>query len=30
LNLISVQCNITTAFIHGRVPATETIYVHQP
>ena len=28
LNLISVQCNITAAFIHGRV--TETIYVHQP
>ena len=28
LKLISVQCNITAAFIHGRV--TETIYVHQP
>jgi hypothetical protein len=28
LKLISVQCNITVAFIHGRV--TETIYVHQP
>jgi hypothetical protein len=26
--LISAQCDITTAFIHGRV--TETIYVHQP
>ena len=30
LNLISVQCDITAAFIHGRVPVTETIYVHQP
>jgi hypothetical protein len=30
LNLISVQCDITAAFIHGRVPPTETIYVHQP
>jgi hypothetical protein len=28
LKLISVQCNITAAFIHGRV--TEDIYVHQP
>ena len=28
LGLISVQCDITTAFIHGRVK--ETIYVHQP
>ena len=28
LGLISVQCDITAAFIHGRV--TETIYVHQP
>ena len=28
LKLISVQCDITAAFIHGRV--TETIYVHQP
>jgi hypothetical protein len=28
--LISVQCNITAAFIHARVPATESIYVHQP
>ncbi len=28
MKLISVQCNITAAFIHGRV--TETIYVHQP
>jgi hypothetical protein len=25
-----VQCDITAAFIHGRVPSTETIYVHQP
>ncbi len=28
LKLISVQCDITAAFIHGRV--TETVYVHQP
>jgi hypothetical protein len=28
LKLISVQCNITAAFIHGRV--TEDIDVHQP
>ncbi len=28
MELISVQCNITAAFIHGQV--TETIYVHQP
>ncbi len=28
LKLISVQCDITAAFIHGRV--TETINVHQP
>ncbi len=28
MNSISVQCNITAAFIHGWV--TETIYVHQP
>jgi hypothetical protein len=28
LGLISVQCDITAAFIHGRVQ--ETIYVHQP
>jgi hypothetical protein len=30
LDLISVQCDITTAFIHACVPATETIHVHQP
>ncbi len=30
LNLISIQCNITPAFIHSRVPPIETIYVHQP
>jgi hypothetical protein len=30
LNLMSVQCDITAAFIHGRVPPTETIYIHQP
>jgi hypothetical protein len=29
LNLISVQCNITAAFIHARVPVTKTIYLHQ-
>jgi hypothetical protein len=28
MKLISVQCNITAAFVHGRV--TEIIYVHQP
>jgi hypothetical protein len=27
LQLISVQCDITAAFIHARVPATESIYV---
>jgi hypothetical protein len=30
LKLISVQCDITAAFVHGRVPPMETIYVHQP
>jgi hypothetical protein len=30
LNLISIQCDITAAFIHGPVPPTEMIYVHQP
>jgi hypothetical protein len=30
LNFISAQCNITAAFIHARVPVTETIHVHQP
>jgi hypothetical protein len=30
MNLISVQCDITAAFIYGRVPITKTIYVHQP
>jgi hypothetical protein len=30
LQLISVQCDITAAFIHARVPATKSIYVHQP
>ncbi len=29
-NLISVQCDITAAFIHARVSVTETIHVHQP
>jgi hypothetical protein len=28
MKLSSIQCNITVAFIHGRV--TETIYVYQP
>jgi hypothetical protein len=30
LNLMLVQCDITAAFIHGCVPPTETIYIHQP
>jgi hypothetical protein len=30
LNLISVQCDITASFIHGRLPVTKIIYVHQP
>ena len=30
LNLISTQCDITADFIHGCVPPTEMIYVHQP
>jgi hypothetical protein len=30
LKLISVQCDITATFVHGRVPLTEMIYVHQP
>ena len=30
LELTSVQCDITAAFIHGRVPLSESIYVHQP
>ncbi len=30
LQLISVQSNIIAAFIHAGVPATESIYVHQP
>jgi hypothetical protein len=30
LKLISIQCNITAAFDHGRVPPTKKIYVHQP
>jgi hypothetical protein len=30
LGLHSVQCNITAAFIHGRVPPKEEIYVLQP
>jgi hypothetical protein len=30
LDLVSVQCDITAAFIHGKVPVTEGIYVHQP
>jgi hypothetical protein len=28
LDLISVQCDITAAFIHACVPATETMHVH--
>jgi hypothetical protein len=30
LDLISLQCDITMAFIHACYPATETLYVHQP
>jgi len=30
LDLVSVKCDITAAFIHGREPVTEEIYVHQP
>jgi hypothetical protein len=30
LYLVSVQCDMTAAFIHGKVPVTEEIYVHQP
>jgi hypothetical protein len=30
LQFVSVQCNITAAFIHGRIPVTETTYVNQP
>ena len=30
LDLISVQCDITAAFVHARVPDKEKIYVHQP
>jgi hypothetical protein len=30
LNLVSVQYDITAAFIHGKVSVTKEIYVHQP
>jgi hypothetical protein len=30
LKLISVQCDITAAFVHGWIPPMEMIYVHQP
>jgi len=30
LNLKSVQCDITTAFLHVKFPPGENIYVHQP
>jgi hypothetical protein len=30
LDLISVQYDITAAFVHARVPDKEKIYVHQP
>jgi hypothetical protein len=30
LGLVSVQCDITAAFIHGQVLEHESIYVHQP
>ena len=29
-DLVSAQCDITAAFIHGHIPITETMYVHQP
>jgi hypothetical protein len=29
LDLISVQCDITAAFVHARVPDKEKIYIHQ-
>ncbi len=25
-----IQCDITAAFVHGQVPPTEMIYIHQP
>jgi hypothetical protein len=30
LGLLSVQCNITAAFVHGRVPEHKEMHVHQP
>lgn len=30
LNWCSIQCDITAAFIHAHLPASEEIYVHQP
>jgi hypothetical protein len=30
LGLLSVQCNITAAFVHGQLPEHMEIYVHQP
>jgi hypothetical protein len=30
LELISVQCDVTAAFVHARVPDKEKIHVHQP
>jgi hypothetical protein len=30
LGLVSVQCDITAAFVHGRVPEHKNIYVRQP
>jgi hypothetical protein len=30
LGLLSVQCNITAAFVHGRLPEHVGIYAHQP
>ncbi len=30
LGLQLVQCDITAAFIHGRIPLEEEIYIHQP
>ncbi|KAL7547469.1 hypothetical protein ACHAWF_011772 [Thalassiosira exigua] len=30
LNLVSVQCDITAAFLHAKLPPDEVVHVHQP
>jgi hypothetical protein len=30
LDLISVQCDITAAFVHAGIPDNKNIYVYQP